>query len=353
MRNVIHEQMILGQANIANIQFDLASRDEIPKLLMGLQYIYTNEVLRHSVFGILEDLTPKGVDPDNGRTGMDYWKILVLGTLRLGCNIDYDKLKDTADEHATVRQIMGHSIFDEKKYYPLQTVKDNVSLLTPEVMDRINQEVVKHGHRLLGKTENDDFSARCDSFVVETNVHFPTDINLLLDAMGKVIHLIGLACASAGIDDWRQNGHNKNTVKKLYRKAQNAKRSNSKDPKKRAAAEKVVREAYLAYLDTAANFLAKSETTIRKLREELEFDALTLHTIEQYMEHAFRQIEQTHRRVIQGEKIPHKEKVFSIFEEHTEWISKGKAGVPQELGLRVCILQDQYGFICHHKVMRG
>lgn len=44
-------------------------------------------------------------------------------------------------------------------------------------------------------------------------------------------------------------------------------------------------------------------------------------------------------------------KKFSIFEPHTEWISKGKAGVPQELGLRVCVLKDQYGFILHHQVM--
>jgi len=34
---------------------------------------------------------------------------------------------------------------------------------------------------------------------------------------------------------------------------------------------------------------------------------------------------------VEGETIPHNEKVFSIFEEHTEWISKGKAGVSQEL----------------------
>lgn len=53
-----------------------------------------------------------------------------------------------------------------------------------------------------------------------------------------------------------------------------------------------------------------------------------------------------------GEKIPHSEKVFSIFEEHTEWISKGKAGVPVELGIKVCIMEDQYGFILHHHVMQ-
>ncbi len=73
--------------------------------------------------------------------------------------------------------------------------------------------------------------------------------------------------------------------------------------------------------------------------------------IEKYMSHAERQIDQITRRVLQGKKIPHDEKVFSIFEQHTEWISKGKAGVPQELGLRVCIVEDNFGFILHHHVM--
>ena len=44
-------------------------------------------------------------------------------------------------------------------------------------------------------------------------------------------------------------------------------------------------------------------------------------------------------------------KVFSLHQPHTEWISKGKAGVPVELGLRVAILEDQYGFILKHQVM--
>jgi hypothetical protein len=74
--------------------------------------------------------------------------------------------------------------------------------------------------------------------------------------------------------------------------------------------------------------------------------------IEGFMAHADRQIDQIRRRVIKDEKIPHAEKVCSIFEEHTEWISKGKAGVPQELGLKVCIMEDQFGFILHHHVMQ-
>jgi len=55
--------------------------------------------------------------------------------------------------------------------------------------------------------------------------------------------------------------------------------------------------------------------------------------------------------MLKGETIPHDEKLFSIFEKHTEWISKGKAGVAQELGLRVGIVEDQHGFILAHEVM--
>ncbi len=69
------------------------------------------------------------------------------------------------------------------------------------------------------------------------------------------------------------------------------------------------------------------------------------------MIHAERQIDQICRRVLQGEMIPHDEKVFSIFQPHTEWISKGKAGVPVELGMRVCVVEDQYRFILHHQIM--
>jgi hypothetical protein len=76
-----------------------------------------------------------------------------------------------------------------------------------------------------------------------------------------------------------------------------------------------------------------------------------LAALEDYLAHAERQIDQIRRRVLQGETIPHGEKVFSIFQPHTEWISKGKAGVPVELGLRVAIVEDQHRFILYHQVM--
>ena len=60
---------------------------------------------------------------------------------------------------------------------------------------------------------------------------------------------------------------------------------------------------------------------------------------------------QIERRVLNDEIIPSKEKIYSIFQPHTEWVSKGKAGVLVELGVKVCIMEDQYQFILHYQVM--
>ena len=71
-----------------------------------------------------------------------------------------------------------------------------------------------------------------------------------------------------------------------------------------------------------------------------------------YIDHAVRQVDHTRRRVLEGQVIPAEEKVYSIFQPHTEWVSKGKAGVPVELGLKVCVVECQHGFILHHRVMQ-
>lgn len=59
------------------------------------------------------------------------------------------------------------------------------------------------------------------------------------------------------------------------------------------------------------------------------------------------------RRILKGEKIPHSEKVFSIFEPHVEWIQKGKEGKGVELGHNVLVTSDQYHFIVDHEVALG
>jgi len=347
--------MKLGEVAVSRIALDTRSRDEIPKLMMGLQHIYCTPEIRKQVFAILEDVIPEETNKNNGRLGMDLWNILVLGTLRLNCDWDYDKLREMADNHKTLRQMLGHGIDEADKRYALQTLRDNVSLLTPEVLDRINQVVVRSGHTLVRKKKDEGLRGRCDSFVVETDVHYPTDINLLLDALRKVIKPIGIVCSVVGITAWRQSHHNFLTVKRSCRRVQNLKRSTSQDADKKAGRAQLIVDAHQEYVALAKGFVDKAEGTLAEIRATSR-DAkmvVSVQNIEVFIKHARRQMDQITRRVVQGETIPHDEKVFSLFEPHTEWISKGKAGVSQELGLRVGIVEDQFQFILHHRVMEN
>ncbi|MBL8676857.1 MAG: ISNCY family transposase [Alphaproteobacteria bacterium] len=354
MRVVKNPQMHLGEVDISKIIFDPKSRDDMPKLLKGLQYLYTNISVRAEIFKILEEDIVPGKNKNNGRPGMELWKILVLGTIRLNLNWDYDRIHEQANSHCLIRQMLGHSSIFDKYYYELQTIKDNVRLLTPEILDKINQIVVKAGHNLLKKKDDTLLKGRCDSFVVETHVHYPTDINLLLDAMRKVIFLIASFCEEDGLTDWRQYYYNYRSLKKLMRIAQDKKRGTPRLEDKKKKKEEEIKKAHQQYIHASTLLLEKAKITLLKV--ETGGSLLTeikKAEIEKFMMHAYRQISQIERRVILGEVIPHQEKVFSIFQPHTEWVVKGKAGVPVELGLKVCILEDQFQFILHHSVMQN
>lgn len=134
MRNVFPPQMCIGQIDIADIQIDVSSRDDIPVILLGLQHIYTTLPLRDAIFKILEEITPTKLDNEEekvvsitkGRPGMDQWSILVLGVLRLGLNADYDRILELANQHNTLREMLGIGCFSADKRYCLQTLKDNL-----------------------------------------------------------------------------------------------------------------------------------------------------------------------------------------------------------------------------------
>ncbi len=353
MRKVIDLQMEFWRKDIVKIEFDLKSRDEIPKLMIGLQYIYGTPLIRAKVFEVLKLIVPRK-SQETGRPGMDLWKILVLGTLRLNCNWDYDKVHEMANNHNKIRQMLGHSEMDFESNYALQTIRDNIVLLTPEILDEINQIVVKSAHDIVSTKRENELRGSCDSFVVETDVHYPTDTNLLFDAIRKMIVQIAIICSEIGVTEWRQSHYNILKVKRLLRQIQKLNHSTSKNDDKREKRNKLIVTKHENYIAVCQEFILKTKETINILQElKLLSPSHTLRigSVEEYIRHAERQIDQIYRRVACDEKIPHEEKVFSIFEPHTEWISKGKAGVPQELGLKVCVLKDQYGFILHHQVM--
>ena len=152
MRKLINfeSQTKFGQVDIAEIELDPRCRDDITKMLQGVQHIYTTPEIREQVFQILEEEVPVA-DTENGRPGMDLWRILVLSLLRVCCNCDWDRVHNQANNHFRLRQMMGIDEWDVRTEFPLQTIKDNVSLLKSETINKINTVVVEAGHKLVKK----------------------------------------------------------------------------------------------------------------------------------------------------------------------------------------------------------
>ena len=347
-------QLQFGQVDISQIKFNPKSRDDIPKILRGLQYIYTTSAIRERIFNLLEENISPEVNKNTGRPGMALWKIFVMGVLRLDLNCDYDRLQELVNHHDTIREMLGHSAWEDNYEYQMQTIKDNVGLLTPKLLEKLNQVIVDAGHGLVKKKESAVLHGRCDSYVVETHVHYPTDITLLFDAIRKVIQLTARLCEHHGVSDWRQSVYQVKKIKRQMRKTQKKKRASGRSEPQKEKCAQAVKDSHQTLIVMAQSNLDKAKNTLKTLQDSGSFmmkDLPLIELITEFGEHVDRQIDQIKRRVLEEKVISHEEKVFSIFQPHTEWISKGKAGVPVELGIRVCILEDQHQFILHHRVM--
>jgi len=110
----------------------------------------------------------------------------------------------------------------------------------------------------------------------------------------------------------------------------------------------------LIYLERSKQLEQKIEPVLSYLQQIEQTDikaAMLLKDLVYYKQMLDKHIDLVDRRILKGEKIPHVEKVFSIFEAHVEWIQKGKHHKKVELGHNVLVTTDQYHFILDHKVM--
>ena len=220
------------------------------------------------------------------------------GIRKQGLRIDFDRLRELANEHRTLRHMLGHGLYDET-HYRLQRLVNNVALLTLSLLQDSNGLLVRCGHAALGESGEAPLRGRCDSFVVETDVHYPTDVSLLWDAMRGLLRSTGRSAGKHGVGGWRQ------LKRRVCRRFQAVR-------EKRRAKEPQVR----AYLRTCRVLVARAESSLKAL-QAAGLAKQKVQKIEEFIGHAQRQIEQVKRCLLQGETIPHEEKVFSVFEEHT------------------------------------
>ena len=345
MRKSFSDQMRLDCEAVPSVTLNLNCRDEIVPVLLGLQYIYEQHQLRDEILGLVAEDVNEDSRTDCGREGLDYWHIAVLAAVRLGCNLDYDKLQDLAEQHRAMRQVMGVGDWQEQIDFNWRRIRDNVNLLQPATIESISHHIVDEAYRL-----NPDAAKkqRGDSFVVETDIHYPTESSLIVDGSRKIIELCVKLSEAYDITGWRQHEHLLKKVKQVARQIARI------GARKGAGYKDRLAKQYRKLLVRAESILSRSTQTCETLENDYELDIQTvvqIADIKLFIERTQQVCGTARRRVLEGETVPNEDKLFSIFEPHTQLYRRGKAGQPNQFGRLVLIYEDANGFISHHYVM--
>ena len=343
MRKPFSRQRRLDCKSPEKVSLNFECRHEIIPVLRGLQHIYTQPSLRDKTLELVAQDVNRDSRDDCGRPGMDYWQILVLSAVRLGCDLDYDALQDLAEQHRALRQVMGLGDWDEESFQ-FRRIHDNICLVRPETIAAVDQLIVGEGHRLAPEAAK---KIRADTFVIETNIHYPSESTLIRDGVRKVIELAVAQAEAFDLPGWRQHEHLLGKVQKLTRRIERIAARKGPDYETR------LKKPYRQLLLVSGKILRKARLLCDELdaldsNSGLVFQVQELRT---FMERTQQVRGTARRRVLHGEKVPNEEKLFSIFEPHTQLYKRGKAGEPKQFGRLFLVYEDAAGFVVHHHLL--
>src|SRR5438876_2770640 len=260
MRLAFDPQRRLDGPPIEEVKLNLNCRDEIIPILRSLQHIYSDSQLRRQILDLVGDDVNPETSNELGRPGMDYWQITVPAAVRLGCNLDYDKLQDLAEQHRTLRLLMGIGDWDKEEDFDWRRLRDNLCLLRPETLEKLNHAIVAAGHKLKPQAAK---AVRGDTFVVETNIHYPTESSLIGDGLRKVVTLAAELAAAHAQPGWRQHEHLLTNVKDILREINRASRAKSKGADR-------LKPGYQKLLGLAGDLLERARQVLAALTFQVE-----------------------------------------------------------------------------------
>jgi len=345
MRRGYSDQTRLDSPAISDVKLNVNCRDEIIPILAGLKHIYSRPELRNAIVDLVAQDVNQDSRDDCGRQGLGYWSITVLAAVRLGCNLDYDKLQDLAEQHRTLRQIMGIGDWEDDVNLSARRIGDNLRLLKSTTIEAISHAIVGEAYRLEPDAVKQQ---RADSFVVETDIHYPTESSLIADGVRKIIGFCAELDATYELSGWRQH-------RQLLRKVKQTNREIARIAHRKGAnyKDRMV-SPYRSLLDRTKMIIERAEATCETLERAFELDLSTTFKIDEIKRFIglTRQVCDTaRRRVLEGEKVPNADKLFSLFETHTQLYRRGKVAKPNQFGRLVLVFEDKLGFISHHCVM--
>lgn len=293
---------------------------------------------------VRQDLERGLKNPATGRNGLDAPQVLRSLTLMRVKNWDYRELRERIADGYTLRQFTQFFSRPVPKHDAFHRA---FGKLTPATLEAINQQVVLAAVTL--KLE-DGQKLRTDTTVVETDIHHPTDSTLLWDTVRVLSRLVGrldqlLPRGVRGFTNHRRSARRR--MQEIQRMSAQQ-RYHQLVPKYRqlirvtrrvvATARQVLKQTQRAHGKTPLDDLA-----IQALRKELEH----------YCQLGDRVIDQARRRVLEAEQVPSNQKIYSIFESHTDLIKRGKTQKPIEFGHKVFLAESSRGLITQYRVLEG
>jgi hypothetical protein len=341
---------------INEVRLNLECRDEIIPILRALQHVYGEAEVRRSLLALVGKDVNGETSRKHGRRGMNYWEITVLAAARLGCNLDYDKLQDLAENHRCLRQIMGIGSWqDDEVDFDWRRIEDNLVKLRPETLQKINAVIVKAGHVLEPKAIE---SVRGDTFVVETNIHYPTESGVIGDGLRKIVNLAVELAKEHEVEGWRQGKH-------LLKKARGLVRAIGRASRAKGQGADRLQPGYKKLLALAQDIVERARQLLRRLRFTPDPVVFTLENVKNgtaplttpqaellgFIILTEKVCDNARRRVLQGETLANEGKIHSIFEPHTELIKRGKQPNPIEFGHKVLVIEDAAGFVVDYRVV--
>ena len=282
-----------------------------------------------------------------GRNGIAPSQVLRSLVLMRYKNWDYRELRECINDGFTLRGFTG---FDSHPVPKHDAFNRAFNRLTPETLRDINQLVVQAAVQL---GLEDGKTLRVDTTVVESNIHYPTDATLLWDAVRTITRLIEDLHEKLpdGVQGFTNRTRSARRRMQAIQRMSAAERTRQQEPKYRELiriteqvvnnARQVVEKAKAAAAGAGVDLI--TSVAIDSLRKE----------ITGYCKLADRVIDQSRRRVLQGEKVPTEEKIYSIFEPHTDLIKRGKPQKPVEFGHKVFLAESAQGLITDYQVLDG
>lgn len=283
--------------------------------------------------------------PFRGRKGLSPSQVLRSLVLMRIKNWDLRELRERIADGYTLRwftDFRSHQLVP--KHHAFSRAFNR---LRPETMKAIHDCVVQTAVHL---SLEDGRRLRVDCTVVQTDIHHPTDNTLLWDVVRVITRLVRRLYKKLG----RTVRGFRNRTPAARRRMQPIQRMT---PKQRQTQQT---RKYRQLIEITQQVLKAARAVLARTRNAHSPDPLTdaaIHALRQEIEHfcqlGDRVLHQTCRRVLQGESVPAGEKVYSIFEDHTDMIKRGKIQTPVEFGHKVFLAERARGLITQYEILDG